>query len=356
MPSTPIPKYEFELWINGVLVGDITKLAQDRKFSLRRNASEQITFRMDLRAFEDYCAQAGRNPSEMLKPYVTDVRIKREGQYLLGGEICEAPFTLNEGGVSIDVRAAGFLDLFKDRYITKTYTAEEATDIVRDAIDVTQADSILDDFGVLPGVTQESTGVNRDREYVDQNVRDLIVNLTSLEDGNFDIKFNADRTYEIYQQQGSDRPGNKFTYPYNISGGSLPNSALNLFNQIIGLGSGFGEETLRSVASDDTSRGNYKTRQKIVSFNSNTQQETLDQNVQGLLPQVSDVLMLPKIKVSGQFCDLNVIGIGDRVPVEVLGFDSIPVNGSTYRIEQIDVSLDANSAEDIDLTVDDYGL
>lgn len=355
MPSTPVPKYEFELWINGVQVGDITRLVKDRRYSLRRNASEALTFSMDLRAFEDYCTEAGRDPNEMLVPYVTDVRVKRKGVYLFGVEIQEASFELALDGVKMNVRSAGFLDLFKDRYITATYSGEESTDIVRDAIALTQSESPDDDFGVLPGATQEQTGINRDREYVDQNVRDLIVNMTSLEDGNFDIKFNYDRTYDIYQQQGSDRPSNKFTYPYNITSGSIPNTALNLYNYIIGLGSGFGEETLRSIASDGVSRGNYKTRQKIISFNSNTLQETLDQNTQAYLPKVKDLLMLPKFNVSGEFCDLGIIGVGDRVPVEVLGYSSISL-ANTYRIEQIDVSLDENDAEDISLTLDDYGL
>lgn len=356
MPNTPVPKYEFELWINGVQVGDITRLAKDRRYTLRRNASESLSFNMDLRAFEDYCEQAGREPNEMLMPYVTDVRVKRNGVYLFGTEVCDAPYNLAVGGVTVEVKAAGFLDLFKDRYLTKTYTAEEATDIVRDAIAETQSASVLDDFGVVQGETQETVSTPRDREYVDQNIRDLIVNLTNLEDGNFDVRFNYDRTFEIFQQQGSNRPGNKFTYPYNITGGGIPNSALNLYNYIIGLGSGFGEETLRSVVADAVSRGNFKTRQKIVSFNSVTVQETLDDNTNAYLQRVKDLLMLPKIKVPGEFCNLSVIGIGDRVPVEVLGYRSIPVNGTTYRIEEIDVSLDENDAEDISLTVDDYGL
>lgn len=355
MPITPVPKYEFELWINGVQVGDITRLAKERKFTLRRNASETLNFNMDLRAFEDYCDQAGRLPAEMLAPYVTDIRVKRNGVYLFGCEVQEAPFELGVEGVSISVRASGFLDLFKDRYITKVYTGEEATDIVRDGIAETQSGGPEDDFGVLPGVIQETTGVPRDRAFVDQNVRDMIVNMTSLEDGNFDVKFNYDRTYEIFERQGSDRPSYKFTYPYNITGGSIPNTALSLYNYIIGLGSGFGEETLRSIATDAVSRLNYKTRQKIVQFNSNSDQTTLEENTAGLLPKVKDILLLPKFKVSGEFCDLNIIGVGDRVPMEVQGYKSIPVN-NTYRIEQIDVSLDENDAEDIDLTVDDYGL
>lgn len=355
MPNTPQLKYEFELWVNGVQVGDISRLAKSRSFTLRRNASEDLKFSMDLTAFERYCAQAGRSPLSTLEPYVTDIRVKRNGQYLFGVQCVELSYTLAQGGISMEVRATGFLDLFKDRYITKVYTAEEATAIWRDAIAETQSGDPTNDFGVIAGSQQYTTIVDRNREYVDQNVRDLLVNLTALTDGQFDFRFNYDRTYEIFEQIGSDRPGHKFTYPYNISGGTVPRTALNLYNYIIGLGSGFGEEALRSIQEDAASRLNYKTRQKIVTFNSVTEQVTLDDNTSAYLQRVKDILMLPSIKTSGEFCDLSVIGVGDRVPVEVQGHAAIPLD-DTYRIEQIECSLDDNDAEDIGLTIDNFGL
>lgn len=355
MPVTPQRKYELELWVNGVQVGDISRLAKSRSFTLRRNASEDLKFNMDLTAFERYCESAGRNPLATLEPYVTDIRVKRMGQYLFGVQCVELNYVLAEGGVSMEVRATGFLDLFKDRFITKTYTAEEATAIWRDAIADTQDGDPTNDFGVIAGVQQYTTIIDRDRELVDQNVRDLLVNLTSLNDGQFDFRFNYDRSYEIFEQIGANRPGNKFTYPYNISGGSVPRTALNLYNYIIGLGSGFGEEALRSIQEDPASRLNYKTRQKIVTFNSVTEQTTLDENTSAYLERVKEILMLPSIKTDGAFCDLSVIGVGDRVPVEVQGHAAIPLN-DTYRIEQIECSLDDNDAEDISLTIDNFGL
>lgn len=361
MPTTPQQKYEFELWINGVQVGDISRLAKSRSFILRRNASEDLKFTMDLTAFERYCEMAGRSPLATLEPYVTDIRVKRNGTYLFGVQVVELNYQLNEGGINMEVRATGFLDLFKDRYITKTYTLEEATEIWRDAIATTQSGDVTNDFGVEEGDQQYVTDVYRDREYVDQNVRDLLINMTSLVDGTFDFRFNYDRSYEIFEQIGGDRTGNKFTYPYNISSASVPRSALNLYNYIIGLGSGFGEEALRSeyptnpTAADAASRLNYKTRQKIVTFNSVTEQTTLDDNTSAYLQRVKDILMLPSIKTDGAFCDLSVIGVGDRVPVEVQGHAAIPLN-DTYRIEQIECSLDDNDAEDISLTIDNFGL
>lgn len=361
MPNTPQQKYELELWINGVRVGDISRLAKDRSFTLRRNASEDLKFSMDLTAFERYCESAGRDPMATLEPYVTDVRVKRNGTYMFGTQVVELSYDLREGGVKVGVRATGFLDLFKDRYITKTYSGIEATAIFRDAIAETQSGDPTDDFGVEQGAQQYTTPVNRDREFVDQNVRDLLVNLTALIDGNFDFRFNYDRTFEIFEQIGADRSGNKFTYPYNISSATVPRSALNLYNYIIGIGSGFGEEALRSeypdnlTAASPESRLNYKTRQKIVTFNSVTEQGTLDENTSAYLERVKDILMLPKINTNGTFCDLGVIGVGDRIPVEVQGHPAIPLN-DTYRIEQIDCTLDDNDAEDISLTIDDFGL
>lgn len=353
MPTTPKPKYELELWVNGVQVGDITRLAKNRSFSLRRNNAEELSFTMDLGAFEAYCEAAGSEPSEMLEAYVTDVRVRRNGAYLFGVQVVDMVYDLNEGGTSLSVKCTGFLDLFRDRYVTKSYDATEATSIARDLLATTQTDH--GSFGVTNGAEQYNTGVLRDRNYVDQNVKDGLVNLTSLIDGNFDFKFNYDRSFETYEQIGSNRTGYKFTYPYNISSISVPHTGLNTFNYIIALGSGFGEETLRSVVSDMPSRLNYGTRMRVVSFNSVSEQATLDQNALAVLAQQKDILELPKLKTSGVFCDLNIIGIGDRIPVEIQDHPAIPLNG-TYRIEQIECTLDDNDAEEIDLTVDNYGL
>lgn len=352
---TPQLKYELELWINGVQVGDISRLAKNRRFVMRRNASEDLSFSMNLGAFEAYCERAGRSPLATLEPYVTDVRLKRNGKYLMGAEVVELQYNLAEGEITVEVRANGFLDLFKDRYITKNYTGVESTAIFRDAITTTQSGDTSNDFGVTQGTVQETVGVNRDRVLVDQNVRDLLVNLTALVDGNFDFRFNYDRSFEIFQQIGSNRPNYKFTYPYNIKGGTVPRSALNLYNYVIGLGSGFGEEALRTIQRSPESRANYKTRQRIVTFNSVTELATLEENSSAYLERVKEILMLPSIKTSGEFCDLNIIGVGDRVPIEIQGHAALPLD-STYRIEQIDCSLDDNDAEDISITIDNFGL
>lgn len=273
---TPQLKYEIELWINGVKVADISKLATSRSYTIKRNDSEELQFTLDVKAFEDHCVNAGRDPEATLVPYVTDVRVKRNGAYLFGTQVVDINYTFGEGGASMVVKATGFLDLFASRLITKTYTAEESTEIARDMLDDTQV--IFGDFGVSNSPEQYETGVLRDRKYIDQNIKDALINLTDLIDGNFDFAFTYDRKFNTYQMQGTYRPNLKLTYPYNIKSISTPKTALNLYNYTIGLGSGFGEETVRSEVSDIDSRLNYGTRMRQVTFNSVEDQTVLDQN------------------------------------------------------------------------------
>lgn len=349
-------KYEFECWVNGSQVGDITKLVQNRRFEITRNASESLTFTMDLTAFEAYCADLGAAPQAVLETYVTDIRVKRNGSYYFGVHAVDMQYNLQESGITVEVKCTGFLDLFGDRYVTKTYIQQERVAIALDLLNETQdTGNVDDDFGVFPGSQQYSSGLLSDRGYVDQNVRDGLVNLTDLSDGNFDFRFNHDRTIETFSQIGSNRPDMKFTYPYNIKSGRVTHTATSLYNYIIALGSGFGEEALRTVTADAASRGNYKTRQKIISFNSVTRQQTLDENAYGYLQKVKNILELPTFSVSGAVANLDILGIGDRIPIEVIGHSALPLSG-TYRIEKIAVSLDENDAEDIAITVDNYGL
>lgn len=347
-----MPKYELELWINNVMVGDISKLAQDRSFTIKRNDREELSFKLDVKAFEAYCASLGSEPVEVLEAYVTDIRVKRNGEYLFGVQVVDMQYEFAEAGASIAVRCSGFLDLLADRYVTKDYSQVDAADIARDLIATTQ--TLIGSFGITDGVQQDA-GVARDRSYIDQNVKDAIMNLTSLSDGNFDFKFNADRTFDTYTVQGAIRTDLKFTYPYNVKSMTVPRTATNLFNYIIALGSGFGEEALRAEAGDTASRLNYGTHQKIVSFNSISDQLRLNQEAVSQVVLLKDILMLPKLKVSGEFCDLNSVWVGDKIPVSTQGYTSLVLDG-LYRIEQITCSLDANDAEDIDLTVDNYGI
>ncbi len=231
---TPQGKYEFELWVNDFQVGDISKLAQNRSFTLTRNGAEELYFLMNLSAFEDYCARLGAAPSSILEAYITDIRVKRNGTYLFGVQVNDMQYNLNQGEINVEVRGTGFLDLLKDRYVTKSYNGYERVATTKDLIITTQSGDSSNDFGITFGPNQyETTIIDTERNYSDQNVRDAIINLTDLDDGNFDFRFNYDRSFETFQQIGIVRPDLKFTYPYNVNNMTIPHTAQNLFNYII---------------------------------------------------------------------------------------------------------------------------
>lgn len=353
-------KYTLELWsIQNVKVADISHLASNRKYTMQRNEAEELEFTLDLDEFEEFCASIGTPPRSVLAPYQTEVKVKRNGNYIFGVQVVDCPITLGETGSSIQVKCTGYLNLFKDRYVTKTYTQQDAAAIARDLIATTQAQT-NGSVGVTMAATQYDTGVLRDRTYTRQNVKDAIVNLTNLIDGQFDFGFSWDKKFRVYQQIGSRRTDVEFTFGGengNVKSAVVERSGTSIFNKIIGVGSGFGDDQLTSVQSSTTSQNAYYLREKVVQFNSVTQQTTLDQNTAAALDAYKDVLEIPKITVTGKQFDLGYISVGDRIPVGIGGHTFVDNVLGLYRIEKMAVSIDANDFEEnIELYFDNQGV
>lgn len=350
-------KYTFELWsIQGVKVADISALAKSRKYTLERNQAETLEFTLDLDAFEAFCASINTPPRNVLAPYQTEVKVKRNGNYLFGTQVVDCPVELAENTATISVKCTGYLNLFKDRYITKKYEQVDAAEIARDLIMETQLQP-NGSVGVTLDAEQYNTGVLRDREYTRDNVKDKAIALTGLIDGNFDIAISWDKKLRTYEQIGSVRGDLEFTYPGNIKSIQLERTGTSIFNKIIGVGSGFGDDQITSVQNDIISQQAYYLREKIEQFNSVVQQLTLDQNTAGKLDMYKEVLEIPKVTVTGNELDLDYVGIGDRIPVVITGHSFVDNVFGLYRVEKMAVTIDDNDFEsDIQLYFDDLGV
>jgi hypothetical protein len=370
--------YEIELWsAGGSRIADISALCFNRSYSMQRNEAETLTFSLDLFAFENYCLNnlGNINPRTLIDPYVTDVKVKRAGQYLFGAQVVDVSFNLAEdtskpgfgGGPSqtgaqsyvVNVTCTGYLNLFKDRYVSKVYTATEATSIATDLLTTTQAQT-NGSVGVTNAVSQYTTGVNRDRTYQRDNVKLKIQELTTLIDGNFDFSFTWDKKFQTYSKIGARRTDLKFIYGgplSNVAGFQLSRSGINLFNKIYGLGSGFGVDQLQGTQVDTTSQLNYYVREQIQQFNSVSIQTTLDQNTTAAVSLAKDILELPKITITGKELNTNFLSVGDRIPLEVKNHTWLSNINGLYRIEQMEVDIDENDFERaIKLTFDSYGV
>lgn len=370
--------YEIELWsAGGSRIADISALCFNRSYSIQRNEAETLTFSLDLFAFETYCLNnlGGADPHTLLAPYVTDVKVKRAGQYLFGAQVVDISFdgaadssAPGSGGggaqgssheLTATVTCSGYLNLFKDRYVSKVYTATEATSIATDLLTTTQAQT-NGSVGVTNAVSQYMTGVSRDRTYQRDSVKLKVQELTTLIDGNFDFAFTWDKKFQTYSKIGARRTDLKFIYGgplSNVAGFQLSRSGINLFNKVYGLGSGFGTDQLQSTQADTASQLNYYVREQIQQFNSVSIQATLDQNTTAAVSLAKDILELPKITITGKELNANFLSVGDRIPLQVNNHTWLSNISGLYRIEQMDVTIDGNDFESaIQLTFDNYGV
>lgn len=356
-------RYEVELWSqSGSRVADISTLASNRRYTLRRNEAEVFTFTLDLFDFERYCAYhlGGTDPNVLIRSYVTDVKLKRDGQYLFGTQVVSVDFDLDVDQYKVTVTCVGYLNFFKDRYITKSYPdTTERTSIATDMILTTQGQT-NGSFGVTIHADQHATGEKSERNYERDEIKQKIQQLAALSDTPFDFWFSYDKVFQTVGQLGARRHDIKLIYggPMgNVTKFGYTQSGNGLYNKVYGLGSGFGTSQLQSTQGDNASQLNYYLRERIEQFNSVENQDTLDQNTASALHQAQELLLLPKVTLNGNDLQGTFINLGDRVPLQVREHKWLADINGLYRVEQIDVQIDDNDFESqIDLTFDNYGV
>lgn len=357
--------YEIELWNHsGQQIADISPLCTGLSFTRARNDVETLVFTVDLFAFERYCSidMGGIDPKVLLAPDVTEVRLKRNGDYQFGTEVKNLNFSFVAAmsGFPVAVSCVGYLNFFADRYITKTYTSNERVAIAVDLINTTQAQT-NGSFGVTISGTQYNTGfTDSERTYTQSNIKSSLQNLANISDYPFDFDFRYDKVFRTYQSIGAlrdDIPTLIWGGPLsNVTGFQMDRSATSLYNKITGVGSGFGDATLISTAGDLTSQLNYYLREEIAQFNSVVVQDTLDRNTATELSVRKDLLQLPKITMTRDDLGGKWLNPGDRIQFQVNDHPWLSDVHGTYRAEQLDVTADQNQYETVTATLDNYGL
>ena len=485
------PEYTIEVWdINGVFVMDISDIVST-SLRIRReiNVVDDIAFAIDLVQFEKRCAAINANPQSILEPYRTDIKIRRNNEYFVGGQVVQANINFNASeNNKIEIKCTGYLNYFKDRYISdiyrdKTY-AQMARQLITDAqsvpnlvvnshfyedvsswvvieagyiaweetighdypgslyvsistgaytyggaryftaihsgvtytltfwakmvtsggqiyinsggvdfghatvsdtnwhqytytytpgsdgnwfdiktngsmnfyIDDVRFTSSLDDpsyfdFGVTLGVDEASAFQQDDRirSYDLQETKDGIVNLTSLENDNFDFEFDANKVFNIYQRLGSDKPQYELVYPQNITSINVRRDASTLANRIIGIGSGIGSERLQTVATSYDSAAAYRVRERPETFNSVQEQATLEANTFGKLNIYQSVYEVPELSVEANHLDLDEVKLGDAINIRIDGSSFVTTINGMYRIMAMDINVNINMEEQVNL-------
>ncbi len=351
----------YRLWlydpISQKLLADVSRIARVRRFTVRRNRSESITLSFDLSEAERFARSIHVSMWDLFLPGRNDVRILRGNRFLLGGQINYVQPSLSGDSQSLEVRATGFLDLFKDRYLhpnfTRTFTNTAIGDIAWSFLDQTQ----LTPRGfayIWKGTIQPSRTITDTWQPYSSSIKDLVIGLSDRINS-IDFAFRPDRHFDVYSPGiGTDKTDLRFSYPGNISSISLPRDATQLVNYSINRGSGNGlDQQVIQTREDAASQASYFRRERIDDYPSITVEQTLRDKGDEALRLGAAPSMIPEVTIDGtREPYLGSYWIGDRVRFDVeAGTAFSALDGQTWRINEIDVSVDESDKETITLKV-----
>ena len=348
--------YEIEIWDkSGKPVADIRPICSNLQWSKTLNGSESLGFTVDLKRFESILEAVGykNDPFGFMEVGRHDIRLKRNGKYILGANIYRFDYTSSYNSITMRVECVGYLNFYKTQYIDGQYTNTPQQDILWDVIDRCNQKS-GGDYGVRRG-THTGDTVNRDRKYERKEVASLIQQMSNVING-CDFEFTPDKLFNTYQTKGTYRPSVRLTYPGNIQAFNFSRTLDKVANYIYGVGSGSGEAAVQSWAEDANSEEYLYRREMVAIWNSVTEQATLDEHTDATMRAAKDIIELPNITIRDNVLDLSELDVGDTVKVELGGALSLSHVNGDYRIQTISCNVDENDSEEVTISFDDYDI
>lgn len=363
------PEYELELRLNGVLIGDVRKLAQNLVWERRRtiNGVDSISFTLNDILFEQWCNDRSTSIVDVLKPLALDCRVIRNGVAVCGGFLATMPaYTPNGTSANLDLQFDGYLNLLGGVYIrpTATQTAPMADMIEGWIYDAdSRAEAAGKGFGFVSGdldnlatVTQTIDGYKT----VKEAITDRADNITGA--GVFDVYFHPDRTYDIKSDANFGLTRSYIiNYPTMLNGISAVSISAQevdgFASHVIAIGAGevsADAEKNTAIVSESTNSdavAEYGYYETLYQDSSISRQETLDGKAESQVASQSNPLWQPEIKLTGRQIAPSPEGddsiwIGDRITIN----NTEDMTGQTsgqFRVQALSVSVTSSNAENI---------
>ena len=133
-------------WKTNTFIADLSYLVVgDLNITWELNDVEEVSFDMDLMEFEKKCEEMGLDSEDLLKPYAHDIRIRRNGEYIVGCQIVDVDIEISNNPPSkISVKGTGFLNLLKDQYIlSEAWSGYTYAEIARKLVQAAQLPDCL---------------------------------------------------------------------------------------------------------------------------------------------------------------------------------------------------------------------
>lgn len=362
--------YEVNLYIDGTLIGDCRKLAQNLKWVRRRTkvGADEIDFTLNDVLFNEWCIERNTNINSMLRPLALECRLKRNGVEIVGGFLATMPgYSPNGTSANLAMKFDGFLNLLGGVYINPIGTVNDRMETLIQRF-ITEADSRAAAAGKAYGFTAGSLEQLASVEHTFDNYKstkdwicDRCDNITGA--GSFDLYFHSDKTYDV---KSSSNFGDVITdwvanYPTKLNGPSATSISAGevsgFASSVIGIGSGeissnADENTAITSQSTNSSAvlqyGYYET---LLQNSSVSVQQTLDDNVLTKLGNSSKIVWEPSITLSGRVIEPKPTGakkiwIGDTITIKN-DEDLTGMTNGQFRVNELEVSVSANGSENI---------
>lgn len=366
--------YEINLYLNGALIGDCRRLAQNLNWSRKRTkvGADTIDFVLNDVLFDRWCQERNLSIVQMLKPLALECRVVRNGIELVGGFLATMPaYQPLQTSANLNMHFDGFLNLLAGVYIRDTDTNLPLGTINGAAAQLVSgmigfADTVASDAGKGYGFTEgyldplaTITSTFDNYKTVKDWICDRCDNTTGA--GPFDVYFHADKTYDIY---GDDNFGDVITdwvafYPTllnNTSASSISANEVGDFaSAVVALGAGevsanADENTaLYAFTSDADAVAEYGYFETLYQDSSISTPAVLQRNIEAELWNRENPTWQPQITLNGTQVEpkpsgTNKIWIGDTITID----NSEDLTGMTngqFRVNELNVNISANGGE-----------
>lgn len=363
-------EYRVELRLNGVLIGDVRRLAQGLTWVRRRTkvGVDEISFTINDVLFEKWLVERNWSISQVIKPMALDCRIIRNGVAVMGGFLATMPsYSPNGTSADLQLQFDGYMNFLAGVYMypVGTQTGRMGT-LVSNWIKL--ADSRAKSAGKAFGFKQGSISSMNSVEYTFDNYKSIKDAINDRCDntsgaGMFDVYFHPDRKYDILKDSafGDTINAYQIQYPARLSGVSAmtikADEVDGYASTVIGIGAGeissdsTKNTAITKITTNSSAVKTYGYAEKIYQNSSISRQNTLNNNVATELKNASNPIWQPQITLTGRQVAPTPKGekkiwLGDRVTI----FNTADMTGMTdglFRVNELSVKVSDTGAEDI---------
>lgn len=368
-------KYAVNIYINDVLIGDISEIAQNLVWAKRRTKSgvDTIDFTINDVIFDRWCQQRNTSLANILKPYAMTCRIVRNGVEVVGGFLATMPGYSPKGtSADLAMRFDGWMNLLAGVYIYPTATQTAAMGQLASQY-IQMADTRASNAGKAFGFTEGTISTMSQVEQTFENfktVKEFLIdrcdNTTGA--GPFDVYWHADKTYDVIKDSEfgdliSDYIVRYPTRQTGVSAATIQASEMSGFaSKIIALGAGevsYDPDQNTVIKDEETNSSaveEFGYCENLIQESSISRLTTLTTKAVAELYNSSNILWEPQITLTGVQVaptpsGTGKIWVGDTITIQ----NDEDMTGQTsgmFRVNELVVNRSAEGAEVITPTLE----